>query len=507
MPLTQTSIAGTVAVGVKNTQFLAQSQNLERKIAIIGTYEAGKIITDNVPAQSIDPQQTAAIYGFGSMLHRLHLAAQKGSRGLPTYIIPQPEEGGAVAATGKITTTVTTSESGTISLYVAGELISVAVAAGDSQDTITTNIIAAITAAVNNPLNAVVNGINANEADLTAKMKGTYGNFVSIKTNLKGEELPGGVTIVITDMSAGATDPDIQDALDGTGLNEEWFTDLIHGYGQVADPLDKLSTFNGPGNDFVGLYEKVIARPFRSLTGNVEPGGSALTALIALGDGRKTDRTNGIVAVPGSPNHPSEIAAQVVGAMARIAASNAAQHYSDELLIDVLPGAAADRWTDDYNNNDQAEKAGVSPTIVKNGAVYILDLLTFYHPDEVASASNGYRYQVSISKIQNIINSTRLNFQGDRWKQTIIVNDAARARRNQKARDIDAVLTDLVALAQDFEAIAWIADADFTIDNQTVVINAENSNRFDITFPVTLSANARIFDTTVEFDVSFAILL
>ena len=73
-----------------------------------------------------------------------------------------------------------------------------------------------------------------------------------------------------------------------------------------------------------------------------------LTALIALGDGRKTDRANGVIGVPDSPNHPAEIAAIAIGVMARININLAEQNYIDEILTGIIPGAKANRWTSDY---------------------------------------------------------------------------------------------------------------------------------------------------------------
>jgi len=505
--LTSNSIAAVNAASIKNVQFVSGATELVRKIGIIGTYEAGKVIADNIPLQSIDPQQTAAKYGFGSMLHRLHLAAQRGSRGVETWIIPQPEEGGAVAATGKITVTVTTAVSGTINLYIAGERVTIPVAVGEIDDDIALNIVDAVNANVNLPITAAI-GIATEDAEFTAKTKGTYGNFITITFNWgQGEELPGGVSLAVTDMTGGATDPDIQDALDGTGNNERWFTDIIHGYGQAAATLNALSTYNGAGNDFVGLYEKVIFRPFRSITGDTQADTAGLSALIVIGDGRKLDRTNGIAAVPGSPNHPSEIGATIIGIMARINSNNAAQHYVDEILPGVIPGLPADRWTGDYNNLNLAEFSGISPTVVKNNAVYLLDMLTFYHPDEVASSSNGYRYMVNISKAQNLTNAFRVNFAREEWKQVILVLDASKASENDKARDLDAFIADIVALAGSFLRKAWIADDQFSIDNSTVEFDPDNSNRVNIIFKCVFSGNGRIIDTEVQFDVSFAVLL
>ena len=151
--------------------------------------------------------------------------------------------------------------------------------------------------------------LNITAADLTAKSKGPWGDDISIKFNLGfGQALPTGVSAVVTDMASGAGIPDIDDALNGMGenddANEAFFTDLVHGYGQDSTTLDKISTYGGIGNDFVGLYSKTVGRPFRVMTGDVTADTAGLTALQALADARKNDRTNMIIAVPDSANHP-----------------------------------------------------------------------------------------------------------------------------------------------------------------------------------------------------------
>jgi hypothetical protein len=251
----------------------------------------------------------------------------------------------------------------------------------------------------------------------------------------------------------------------------------------------------------------------RFLNGDTDPGSAALTALLALGNGRKSDRTNGIVAVPGSSGHPSEIAAKAIGIMARLNNNRAAEHYPGQILPNVFPGAVADRWTSDYDDRDTAVKAGISPTVYEGGSVILQNVLTYYHPDSVSVDSNGYRSQRNISIIQNILENIRANFRGEKWRGISIVADIAKVTNptdRQKARDIDAVIDDLVALATSFEGRAWIYTAAFTIDRlkagNLITIRAGGTG-FDMIFPVILSGEGSIFDTTVEFDTSLSIIL
>jgi phage tail sheath gpL-like len=519
MPLDQTSLAAAVGAGAENVKFQSAALNVPRKIVVIGTYDVSKTsVVDEVPRISLGEADAGDLYGFGSMIHRLVLTALEGSQGVETWVVPQAEAGGAVAATGDIdfiTSAVTVA--GTLYLYIGGYPCFVNLDVGDGGVEIVAKIVARLTELKELPLDGAV-GTPTTTLDLTAKSKGPWGNDIAITFNEGFQEFdPAGVVRVITDMASGAGIPTLQDALDGMGTgddqNEEQFTDLIHGYGQDTTSLNALSTWNGVGNVFLGNYAKTVARPVRSLVGDTAAGSGGLTALLALGGGRKTDRTNGVLAVPGSSANPSELAAKAIGIMARLNNNRASESYVGQILPNVFPGAVADRWTSDFDDRDSAVKAGVSPTLTSGGVVLLQNVITFYHPDSVSVDSNGFRSQRNISILQNILDNIRTNFQADKWKGVSIVADVNKVTNitdRQKARDINAVIDDLVALAISFESHAWIFSAAFTIDRLKaggqVAIRA-NSNGFDIILPILLSAEGDIYNTTVEFDTSLAIIL
>jgi len=525
MALDENSLANAVGASVRNTQFQPQADVLQRRIGIVATYNPAILtIVDEVPVRILSAEDAGAKFGFGFMAHRLAREAFKGSQNIETYIIPQSEAAGSAAAAGDIDFTVVTVVAGTVYLYLAGDRVAVDIPAEilgvpTTGDGIATLVTAAVNAIPGIPVIAAVDGIDTTQVNFTSKSTGPYGNDVTIQLNLGiDEELPGGVAAVILDMSAGAGIPIMADALDnglGTGdvANELNITDFTHGYGQDATTLSAISTYVGEGNTFTGLYAKTVARPFRALTGDTAIGLAALTAFIVITATRKTDRANGIIAVPGSASHPSEIAAQAIGHMARINNIRAEESYTDIVLAGVWPGDAADQWTADYDNRDLAVKSGISPTSIKAGTVVLQNVVTFYRPDSVPVASNGYRSMRNISITQNILNSVRLNFEQAKWQGISIVLDVNRvgnATSKAKARDTSSVLDDLVALALNFEDRAWIFSSSFTIDALqgagSVTIRAGGTG-FDSLLKLIYSGEGGILDTVVEFDTSIAAAL
>ncbi len=516
MTLQATSLAAATGVSVRNVQFQPSANNVPRKIFIVGTYDPTiTTIVDEVPVLVTSPEDAGSQFGFGFMIHRLAVQSFAGGNGVETWVIPQAEAGGSAAAVGSIDFVGSTGiEAGTVWLYVAGIVANFTVISTDTADIVATKAAAAINAIKELPVTALA---ATTVVTITSKSKGTWGNFISLRFNIKaGESLPIGVTAAVTDMASGAGDPDIADALNGLGTgddaNAEFFTDGIHGYGQVTATLDAISTYVGAGNVAIGLYDKLVSRPFRVLTGDTVADTAGLSALIALGDGRKLDRANGVFAVPGSANHPSEIAAQAMGIMARINNDRAEQSYIGQAMTNIDPGAQSDRWTSDYDNRDTAVKAGISPTKIANGVVVMQNVVTFYHPDNVPGDSNGYRSMRNISILQNIMANVRITFEQEKWLGISIVADVVKVTNTtsrQKARDIDAVKDDLAALARAFEGKAWIYTASFTIDKLkeagSVSIRPGNIG-FDNILSVILSGEGGIIDTVVNFDTSIAVL-
>lgn len=520
--LNANSKAAAVGVGAKNTQFVSAANVLDRSGLIIATYDpllTGTV--DDVAIQIFSPEDVGDRLGFGFMAHRLAIGAFKGGKGLPMYVIPQAEAGGAAQSTGTITITTGTVESGTLWLYIAGDVVPVVVPALTSgsptdQDDIATLIAAAVAADNNLPVTAAaVLGV----VTFTAKSAALYGDDISITTNLGfGQALPGGVTAVIVAMSGGAGTPDITTALEtglGTGdvANELGITDMVHGYGQETATLDAISAYVGEGNDFIGLYKKLVARPFRSLTGDVTADTAGLTALRALADTRRLDRANGVIPAPGSQSHPAEIAAQAIGHMGRINAKTAEGAYVGTVLEDVWPGDAADQWTSEFDNRDIAVKGGVSTTLQQDGRLTMQNMISFYRPASVSIDSNGYRSMRNISITQNIMAVIKQNFSREEWQNITIVADINKVTdpdSKAKARDPGAMLDELVSLAILFAGRAWIFDSAFTIEELrqagAVTIRAGGVG-FDSTMKLVYSGEGGITDTTFEFDTSLAVAL
>ena len=521
MGLTATSKAAAVGTSITNVKFGVSAEVLTRKIVLIGTYDPLKTaVVPEVPVLLTGPEDAGAQFEFGSMLHRLAVASFEGSGGVETWVVPQEEAAGAVAATGDIDFVGSTlTENATLHHYIAGIYVPVNLVVGDTGDEIATKTVEAIDANPDLPVSAVVDGVTTSQVNYTAKSKGPWGNEISLTFNWGFQQvLPAGVIQVTTGMASGAGIPDIQDALNALGTdddkNENHFTDGNHGYGQDSTTLDAISEWNGLGNTVTGLYDKLIHKPIRFLDGDVAAGSSGLADLIALGTARRAlDRTNGVIASPGSPNHPSEIGALAMGIMAKVNSDLAEQNYIGQVLPGVIPGPLVDRWVKLYDSRDTAVKSGISPTRVIDGAVVMQNVVTFYHPTNVSASSNGWASMRNISITQNILAAHHANFDREKWRGFSIVADVAKVSNinsRQKARDINAVLDDLLALAEAYEGNAWIFTKDYTVNrlqSESLISIRPGGIGFNTIFPAYYSGEGAILDNAVQFDIDIAALV
>lgn len=502
---------------IQNTVLQPTAQDVPSKIDIIGSHEAGKTPGNiEVPVLSLSSQNTGSVWGFGSMLHRLHIQAERGSDSqVPVYITAQAEVAGAAAA-GEIDYTGTTGVlAGTLYLYIGFDLIRVAVIDAMTIEELADATVAAINADTSLNFTAAKVAVTF-EVTLTSKTVGTYGNAATgaqVSVNREAnQETPTGVAVAFTQPVGGSGLPDISDALNGMGTgdnkNELGFTALVHGYGQDSTTLAAIRDYVGPGDQLTGTYAKQVARPFVSATGEVAAGSAGLSAAIIFGDARKTDRANILPAVPGSYSHPSEIGAQYLGITERLAISAAARGYGGHSFSRIDPGDDADRWTNTDANRILAVNAGIATTIVDGGVVKINDAITLYHPDTVPENSNIYREHVNIRKIRNILANIKTTWSAQTLLKSIIVSDINQmtsAKAKQFAIDLATATSINIALVNLFVGEGWLYEGDYAKANLTVALRSATDG-FDSIIPAILSGVNKISDTQVQADISTAVL-
>lgn len=517
MAISSSSRARGVGVTANNTPLSPSAANLPRKILLMGNYdETNKTsVVEDVAVLLTSENDAADKYGFGFELHRMAMAAFEGGQGVETWAVPVAEDAGGVKSTGTLTVTVTTALAGTYPLYIAGTRVPVTVTAGIAQNDLATAIDAAINANDNLP---VVSTVATNIVTVESKQANAASLDISLTTGvalgINGDEIPGGVTVAIVAMASGAGTSDFSTALTNLGendaANEDWFTDCVQGNGADTTTMDAILAYVGAGNAAVGTYRNTVARPMKWYVADTATGSAALTALVTLGGNRKSDRAHLLLPCPGSPNPEIEIAALHAGICARVNQIDGGRGYGGQILSGVIPGTRANRWTADYDSRNTAVMAGIGTSKLSGGVLEVSDSVSFYHPDSIPWASNGYAEGANLSKVQNISYNLRSWFESERYQAFTIVADVSKVTNvvaRTKARDINFILGDLTALAREFEGQGWLYSADFTINllqgGGYVSIRGDGLG-FTIIMPVQFSGVGKIIDLTYQFDTKIS---
>lgn len=536
MPILPSSKARAVGAGAQLYPQTPSAVDIPHNVVIVGTFNPG---LGGVQAQTIYGPYTSAaaigiVFGQGYMIHRLAVGLFAGmpSGGATVWVIPQSEVTGAAATSSTFAVSSPATGAGTLAVYVDAIRYAVSVGATDTAITIAGNIAAALTADPNCPVTATSGG-TAN-VTCTAKSKGPWGNSIPVALNIMpGDIMPAGVAITVTALSAGTGVPVIANALNvlGTGTNSnnlpnsQWMTELVHGYlasgtTMTATAQDQITTsaisaYAGPANIAggapTGCWDHLVGKPFICVHGDNTNSATVPSALLSYATTNNLDITDGLVSVPGSYTHPCENAACASGVIASICAGAAAKPFIDQLLPGVNPGPSG-MWNGVYANRDTAVQGGLSPTVVRGNNVFLQNVVTYFYTNTGVPTTSiaGYGEMSNISVLENIIYSLLSTFRGPKWTGCRIVNDTRKVTNpvdRAFVRSVDDVVDELVNLARQWEANAWIYSAKpciTAIQAGSVVTVGPAGDRFTNVLPAILSGILNIIDTTLMFDTSLA---
>lgn len=459
---------------------------LPQRIAVIGQGSTAATFsaTKRRVYSALEVGQT---YGFGSPLHLAALQLMPlngdGVGSIPVTIYPLDDAGGAVVATGDITPSGMATEP--ITLYVkVNNMLSLPITITDNMTVAAqcTAITAAINASVDLPIVAV-DGVTL--VTINAKWKGTGGNDLVIE--LVESSTPG-ITYAITQPAGGLTNPSVQTALDQIG--NVWETFILN-CGDIADAtnLDRYKTFGD------GRWGALVRKPLLVATGNVN---TSVANATAVSDARKTDKVNFQLVAPASNDLPWVVAARQLARIAAVANNNPPHDYGSQEASGLTPGADSSQW--DYVMRDAAVKLGSSTIEVRDGVVYIDDVVTFYHP--TGDPLPAYRFVVDIVRLQNIIFNIALEFSQTKWDGAPLIPDNQPTVNPDAKRPKDARAA-IAAIIDGLGANAIISDPETAKANTQVEIDSVNPKRLNMVIPVQLSGNTNIKSIDLNFGFYF----
>jgi phage tail sheath gpL-like len=441
------------------------------KLLLVGQMTSDGDAAATTPVQLSGGEAEAILrFGQGSVLHRMAAAALAASPYFAElWAVPLEDDGSAVAATGSFAIAVTTATAGTLRAWIGGDLIEVAVSAGDSNTDIAALLEAAIGAAPDLP---VTSSISTSTVTVTAKNGGTLGNGIDLAADFDGT----GVTITVTAMSSGANDPDTQDALDGLG---EGLWDVYVPSITTTGELAKVQTYLDDASDGINQRPGVACLAVDDTISN----------LATLAAARNSGRIS-ILGLEGSPTWMPEVSAAYGALMA------SASHPGRPLNGLPLEGVASPPISDRYLRSELAVllRAGIAPGVVTHaGDVVVLRAISTYLTSDVGVEDAALLDVTTIRSLDYVRRVVRERL--DETYRRMLFADVATTEFTASPATIRATV---YAALLDLEEAAVIQDVEANAAALVVERNGSDTSRVDIDLPAEIVPGLHVLAAVVR---------
>lgn len=337
---------------------------------VTGTAAAG------VPVIVSTYAQAKALFGVGSMLARMVWAYRNVNPFAELWCIPLADNAAGVAQVGTITATGPATAAGTINLYIAGQLVQVGVASGDTATTVAASIATAVNAASDLPVTATA---AAGVVTWTAKWKGATGADIQVCDSYLGtaggQALPAGVALAYAGTVAGVTDPVITAGI--TALGDDVYDYIVTPYADASN----LALLGVEMSDSAGRWS-----PWRQLYGHAYTARrGTLSSLLALQTSNDQHLTN--LAVDANAQPPVwEVLAAYVAANATGLDADVARPTQTLPMTGLLAPAKKFLMTE----RQSLLSNGYATTFVSAGTWYVERAITTYQKNAFGQVDNSY---------------------------------------------------------------------------------------------------------------------
>lgn len=421
-----------------------------------GTAAAG------VAVQVLSAAHARSLFGQGSMLAEMFSGWFANDNTIEVWGIGLSDVGGGTAATGTFVVTGPATAAGTLSLMVADQTIIVPVSSGMTATQVATAIAAAINAI---PDLAVTAASSTGTVTVTARHKGTESNFIYLAKNFhQGDIMPAGLTVTVTAMSGGATNPDASAII--TAIGDGSYQAFVTPWND--DP--NMDIFEAALLDRAGASKMNYGVSF---THNPATYSTVTTAAAS-----RNSPYCPFTGMNGSPSTPWKIAAAVAAQVMYNAGVDPARPFNTLVLKGILAPLQADRF-----DNDERElllKAGVATlTVNANDQVCIERLVTSYKTNAQGLPDTGLKDLNSILTLfylswsmNNMIITT--------FPRHKLADDGTNFDPGSSVATPSLIKGEIVALAQAWEKAGLIEQLGAFIAGLNVARDANDRNRVNV---------------------------
>ena len=473
---------------VDNSQ--ANTGQQTQRALLIGQITSDGNAPANIPVICAGLSDALAKAGQGSMLAHMAQTYLNSDPFGEVWLLPLADAVGAVAAAGSINFTSAPTAAGTLSLYIAGQLVSVPVDTSDTADSMATALAAAINANSDLPVVAAIDGSVISKVNITARNAGAAGNDIDLRFNYRGaaggEVIPAGVAFTLVAMANGATNPTLTTAL--ANLGDQPFDFIVCAYNDTTS----LDALKGLLNDQTGRWSwssQVYGHVFAAYRGT-------LSAQTTFGNNRNNQHET-VLGFNDSPSPNWVWAADLAGTAAVALRADPGRPLQTLKLSTVLPPPLQSRFTLSERNTMLFD--GISTfTVQQDGTVALENVITTYQKNGFGQADDSY-LEIETMFLLMFILRDLASVVTSKYARVKLAADGTRFAPGSAIVTPSIIKADIIAEYQTLEYNGYVQNSAAFAQGLVVQINAQNPNRIDVLWPGVLIDQLRVFALLAQF--------
>jgi phage tail sheath gpL-like len=458
----------------------------QQRALIIACMSATATALPNVPSISAGLADAQAKYGIGSVAAQMvgdYLAQDSFGE---LWVLPITLPTGS-AGLGTVTFAGTATATGTVSLYVAGQLVSVPVTLAETAAAVATAVAAAISALAGFPVTAAA---AAGVVTLTAVDTTIAGADIDLRLNyggtVAGQVTPAGLTITIVAFTGGVTNPSLATAL--ANLGDKTFDFIIS---QFTDPTSRASILLLL-NDQVGRWswsEELFGHAFYAIRGT-------LGTLVTYG-GTVNDQHESILGVYDTPWPMYRVTVDYAAACAVSLRADPAQPVQT-LPLNMPAPPIQSRFT--IGELNTLLYVGISTIAVNDfNQVSIGRIITTYQVNPAGAADASYLNLETMFQLMYVIRDLRAFLQAN-YARKKLVADGSRIAAGSNATTSQLILASVLGRYQTYCTLA-ICQNYAAFAAGAIAQNAGNGE-VKLLLPFDLASQLRVIASLVLFTQS-----
>jgi phage tail sheath gpL-like len=461
----------------------------------VGTFKGSA--TPFVPVPIASQAQADALFGQGSMLSGQLRSFFANNWANEVWALPYPEPTGTKAVSTMVVTG-TASGAGTLALYVAGRLIPVPVAQGDTATVVGASAVSACALDKDLPVTVTATG---GTITFTAKFIGTSGLEITAMANyygtVGGEQMPPGITLgAFTPTPAtGTGDPlpaDHDTAISALGEAEVDYVSLPFTDSTSLLKWETEFGFSDTGRwGFIRQHYGQIFSAKRDTKSN----------LMTLGSGRNNAQLSILGIEIGSPTPAYQWAAAYCAKAARALGNDPARPLQTLSLDSCLPAQSYQRFL--LSELNAMALSGVAtqrtittvPVVMRESTTYVRNLY--------GNSDDAYELVTTPATLAKLLRNQRHAITS-KYPRHKLADDGTRFGAGQAIVTPKIIKAELVAQYRIDEFNGLVENGKAFKDNLVVERDPNDPNRINVLYPPDLVNQLRVFAVLAQFRLQYS---